>query len=116
MKRGVRTYLGVLLALMLAFTGQSMAVARGMPGAAGEVVLCTGQGPVTITVDENGQPTGKPHICPDFALSLFAFAAADPAVPLVPEGQITRLAPAMARPGASALTVDPAARGPPLRA
>lgn len=65
-----RTYLAIALALMLALTGQSMAVARAASGPAGEMVLCTGTGPALVYVDENGAPTGAPHICPDCALTL----------------------------------------------
>ncbi|MEZ5714099.1 MAG: hypothetical protein R3D85_02320 [Paracoccaceae bacterium] len=116
MKRTLRTYLGLLLAVLLAFTGQSMAVARGMPMAAGEVVLCTGQGPVTVEVDENGQPTGKTHICPDCALSLFAYAADRPVQPPRPSGRAEALRLPERPLAASAPALDPAARGPPRRA
>lgn len=68
----LRPYLGLALCLLLALTSQSMAVARGAPGPTGQVVLCTGTGPVTILVGADGQPTGAVHICPDLALGLFA--------------------------------------------
>jgi hypothetical protein len=77
-----RTYLALSLALMLALTGQSMAVARGATDAAGQMVLCTGTGPVTIFVDENGEPTSAPHICPDCALHLLAAVVIDQAGPV----------------------------------
>lgn len=70
MKTLLRTYLAIMLALMLVLTGQSMAVARGSAGPAGQMTLCTGAGPVMVYVDENGAPTGPPVICPEFALSL----------------------------------------------
>lgn len=60
----------LLLALMLALTSQSMAVARGAAAASGKIVLCTGAGPVAVYVDAQGQPTGAPHICPDSALNV----------------------------------------------
>lgn len=92
MKAILRTYLAITLALMLALTGQSMAVARGTTVPAGQVVLCTGTGPVSVYVDENGTPTGPPAFCPDCALNLLvaiampdmmALAAiAKPSVPL----------------------------------
>lgn len=113
MKRAFRSYLGILLSVMLAFTGQSMAVARGMPGPAGEVVLCTGQGAVSVTVDENGQPVGKPHICPDCAMTFFAFAAQDPVLPSRPLGSSEKLSPPCKSFQASLRKVDPVARGPP---
>ncbi len=68
----LRTYLALALSLTLVLTGSAMAQARTMTSPTGEIVLCTGTGPMVIMVDENGQPTGKPHICPDCALSLLA--------------------------------------------
>lgn len=64
--------LAALMALILALTGQTMAVARGATGPAGSMVLCTGTGPITVLVDEQGQPIGPRHICPDCSLSLFS--------------------------------------------
>lgn len=74
MKHRVRIYLALALSLMLVVTGQGMAVARGMRGPAGQMVICTGSGPVMVSVDEKGQPTGPAHICPDGALSLIQAA------------------------------------------
>jgi len=73
--------LSFTLALLIAMTSQQMAVARGMTtNAAGQVIVCTGQGVVTLTVDANGVPTDDPlgltHFCPDCALTLLAFADA----------------------------------------
>ena len=113
MKRSFRAYWGILLALMLAVTGQSMAVVRGMPGAAGQIILCTGQGVVSVSVDENGQPVERPHICPDCAMSLFAFAAQEPALPSRPLGRSETLVPLRKSFAAAARKVAPAARGPP---
>jgi len=113
MKPILRAYTGVFLALMLAFTGQSMAVARGMPNATGEIILCTGQGIVTVAIDENGQPVERPHICPDCAMSLFAYAAEEPVLPVRPLGSTEKLSPARASLAAFAHDVSPAARGPP---
>ena len=75
MKPTLRTYLAISLALMLALTGQSMAVARGSTGPAGQMVLCTGTGPVMVYVDENGAPTGPPVFCPDYAQTLLTAVA-----------------------------------------
>jgi len=66
----------VLVALLLV-TGQSMAVARGAAGPAGELVLCTGSGPVVILVDEDGAPVAPPHYCPDCVLSFLDHVAVD---------------------------------------
>lgn len=79
MHSGFRTYLALFLALLLVLTGQSMAIARGFGGPAGEMVLCTGSGPVMVYVDENGAPTKPPHYCPDGVLSLLVdMPAPDP--------------------------------------
>ena len=80
-----RPFAALALAFLLVVTAQSMAVARGMPGAAGSVVLCTGTGPVTILTDAEGQPIGPAHICPDCALALIVTlgqAEADVAHPM----------------------------------
>ena len=51
---------------------------RGMPNARGEtrmgteIVICTGYGITTVTVDEEGNPTGPVHLCPDMVLGMMA--------------------------------------------
>lgn len=64
-----RTYIALLLSLMLALTGQSMAVARGAAAATGQMVLCTGAGVMAVYIDAEGNPTSAPHICPDASLN-----------------------------------------------
>jgi len=59
----------LILAIILAFTSQTMAVARGASAATGQMVLCTGTGTVSVYTDAQGQPTGAPHFCPDCALN-----------------------------------------------
>ena len=70
----LRSYLAALLALVMVLTSQTMAVARGMELPSGEMVLCIGDGSVTVYVDADGQPVDAPHYCPDCA------AAGSPAV------------------------------------
>ncbi len=65
-----RSLIAVLLSLMLSLTGQSMAVARGASAATGQMILCTGAGPLAIYVDATGKPTSAPHICPDAGLNI----------------------------------------------
>ena len=73
--------LGLSLVVMLV-TAQAMAVARGTTrDAAGAMVLCTGSGPVTVFYDENGEPIGPSHLCPDCALSVVAGLAAPVVLP-----------------------------------
>lgn len=59
-----------LLVALMVLTSASLAVARAAPDAAGQMVLCTGSGPVVIQFDENGDPIGTPHYCPDCAMTL----------------------------------------------
>lgn len=114
MKFALRSYLAIVLALMLTLTGQSMAVARGMPNAEGEIVLCTGTGPISVLVDKDGQPVGPPHICPDCALSIFAFHEEPPVLFMRPSGRVVTLRIDTGRSGAAGGTVPAIARGPPV--
>ncbi|SLN67230.1 hypothetical protein AQS8620_03133 [Aquimixticola soesokkakensis] len=73
MIRILRPLSALALCFTLVLTASAMAQARGqMRAASGAIVLCTGTGPVTVVVDENGAPLGRIHICPDCALSLIA--------------------------------------------
>jgi len=74
---------GLLLAVVLVLTGQSMVVARGAAAATGQVEICIGADIVKVYVDRDGQPTQAPHICPDCVLS-FADVVA-PVVVLPPQ-------------------------------
>lgn len=80
-------FLSITLALLIAVTSQQMAVARGVAvDAAGSVILCTGQGPVTVVLDTQGIPIegtgGIIHFCPDCALTLIAAIDAPNTLPL----------------------------------
>ena len=103
----------LLLAAVMVLTSQSMAVARGGTGPAGQIVLCTGTGPVAVYVDDDGQPTGPPHLCPDCALHLLdAFAAPDIApAPLVAAPRKQRFV--TAAPHGETRSHTPSARDPP---
>jgi hypothetical protein len=83
----VRIYLAVMLSMVLALTGQSLAQSRGVSIAQGQMEICTGTGPVMVYVDADGQPTQAPHYCPDFALTLLsALVVADITAPRAPDG------------------------------
>ncbi len=71
MKTVYRSLTAILLSLLIIVTSGSLAIARGQPDAAGQIVLCTGYGPQTVSVDQNGQPIAPAHMCPDCALSYF---------------------------------------------
>lgn len=45
-----------------------MAVVRGAAAATGQLVLCTGTGPMVVYVDADNKPTSAPVLCPDAAL------------------------------------------------
>lgn len=69
-----------LLALVLALTSVTATVARAQAAGATEMVICSGLGITTITVDAEGNPTGPMHDCP---LCLAAMGAALlPALPV----------------------------------
>ena len=87
----MRPVLVGIIALILALTSLTMAVARGQTYVAGEVVICSGYGMVTLTVDENGQPAGPVHLCPDMVLGLIAAIATDPPALTRPEGAVVVL-------------------------
>ena len=61
-----------MLAGVIVLTAQSAALARTMPDASGQMVICTGTGPMVVLFDENGDPLETPQICPDCVMSLLA--------------------------------------------
>ncbi len=114
MTRTLRTFTALFLALILGLTSHSLAMARTMPGPSGQVELCTGTGPVTIYVDEDGQPVGRAHFCPDCALHLLGGV-------IPPDVDLQRIASCtglhiccLSHSAASAPQITAAARGPPL--
>ncbi|WP_298853406.1 hypothetical protein [uncultured Ruegeria sp.] len=86
MRPAIARFLPYILSVLLVLTGQGIAVSRGMERAVGQMVLCTGAGPVVVYKDEDGQPTAPPHYCPDYALSLMgAIAVPATSLPTAPE-------------------------------
>ena len=113
MTRVLRTYLALTLSLVLVVTGIGSAAARGMPGPAGQMVICTGHGPVMIYLDEHGEPTRAPHLCPDGALSLLQMAGDMPAPDAIrPFDRQERHSVEHLR-AASLISPEAQARGPP---
>lgn len=87
MAQANRIILSMILSCLVILTGQGVAVSRGVDRAAGQMVLCTGHGPVVVYVDDEGQPTSAPHFCPDYALALLgAVLAEQPDLPHSPGG------------------------------
>lgn len=110
----LRHILSGLLVAVIVLTGGAMASARGQAMAVGEMVLCTGTGPVSVPVDADGKPTGPPHICPDCALSLFAADLPDTAQAARPIGAAPCVFVSVNAVRTGVTPVSPNARGPPL--
>lgn len=70
MTRLTRICSALVLSFALVLTGQGMAMARGMSPAVDAIVICTGHGPVVMSVDADGNPTAPAHLCPDCAMNL----------------------------------------------
>lgn len=102
------------LVLILVLSGAGLGAARGQLRIAGTVVLCAGEAVTVLTVDVNGRPVQRTHLCPDMALSLLAAVANPPPLPLPQAGIWLRLA-AMPVPVAQPwrMAQAPRARGPP---
>lgn len=65
MARFLRIYLALTLALVVALAGHASASMKSSRDASGQMVICSGYGPVIIYVDDDGQPTKPPHFCPE---------------------------------------------------
>lgn len=61
----LRLTLSALAALALILTGSAAMQMRAAPAPLGQMVICTGQGAITVPMDAEGQPTGARHPCPD---------------------------------------------------
>lgn len=68
------------LALIVALSSVTMAVARHQPRALGTVSLCTATGVVALALDAKGRPAGPMLPCPDCTPALHALADAAPMI------------------------------------
>jgi hypothetical protein len=106
----IRTYLTLMLALVMVLTTQTMSNARHASMPVGEMVLCIGSQAITVYYDEDGQPVDPPQYCPDCNASIVALTQPDFAPNLRPLGKgavlriergrliaVTRIIPASAR-------------------
>lgn len=110
----VRVLTALCLSLTLALSGVTLARAHG--GAAGlhQVVICSGAGIVTLTLDARGNPAGPPLPCPDCIAGLAAALpqqAAAPAERLQPAARLV-LPTAVSRTATTPHVRQ--ARGPPV--
>ncbi len=86
-----RIFTGWLLALVLALTSVSASVARAQAAAATDIVICSGYGIVTVTVDENGNPAGPVHDCPFCLAAMGAALLSEPTALVRPQSRGVRL-------------------------
>lgn len=104
-----------LLAFVLLITSQQMAMARGeLRTVSGEVILCQGGVAVTVQVDDQGQPVGPVHFCPDCVISFFVdLPLADVSCSRGLGRAEAVILPTFTR-NISAEQATPSARGPPI--
>lgn len=80
----IRVHMSAFLIVLMLFTGQALAMARGMPLSVGTMEICSGQHTVIVAIDANGEPTHAQHHCLD--CTLLALGLADTNVgPAAPE-------------------------------
>jgi len=114
--RRLHPLFGFALALMLAISSMGMAVTRGQAASDKDLVICSGAGMMTVTLDNKGNPVAPTHPCP-YCLAGHAPALLPDAVSLpARERGLVTYAPTPV-PGVIALSSPPAlARGPPFGA
>lgn len=108
-----------LLALLLIVSSITMAVARGQMASGSEMVICSGFGEISVTLDADGNPvTSVPqstaYPCPDCLCGLTAALRADPPaiMRLAITGRPQKIAASRAAVSQDLLPAQ--ARGPPL--
>lgn len=110
----LRYSLAMVLAALVALTGLALASERGMSRVAGQIVLCTGHGPLAVWVDANGQPVDKIALCPDQTASLLgALHLPEPETDFAPAARLIHVA-AAGVPLASRVRIEPRGRSPPV--
>jgi hypothetical protein len=108
----------IWLCLALVAGSVTMAVARSQSAAfdgSRTIVICTGYGVTTITLDADGNPTGPVHPCPDCLAGLAACIV--PGLTLLPApvgGTSAVVLPRQTRPAPLSPLLLPPARGPPV--
>jgi len=81
-----RSYLTLFLVLAVTLTAHSAGALQGVRDATGQIVICSGSGPLVIYVDSDGQPARAPHDCPDcITLGMDALAPSQRPQHVVPE-------------------------------
>ncbi len=112
--RALRPFAFLVLALTLAVSSITAAMAHGQVRVGTELVICTGAGLQTIVLDADGNPAGPPHVCPDCTQAFVLALNAAPVFPARPATRVERVARADG-PAPHTRTRDiPRARGPPV--
>ena len=78
MNRLLNPATALLLALMLAMTSVSMAVARGGMSMNGAMILCIDAGQQVVPLGPDGQPIEVSHACPDCIIGALALTEPQP--------------------------------------
>lgn len=111
-----RPLASLLLALIVALTSVTSAVARVQPPG-NQIVICSGVGVITITVDDQGNPTGSPlgpvHPCPDCVAAFGPALLMSPVLPVRPLSRSVALDVPEVLQGTGGAAPQPMARGPP---
>lgn len=117
MLRWLKPFCLIWLCLVLATGSVTMAVARGQSAAlagGGVIVICTGYGVTSITVDADGNPVGPVHPCPDCLAGLAAYISPAPATLPALTSRVS-VVQSLPRPSFAVRSIGrtPPARGPP---
>ncbi len=101
------------MAIVLAFTGVTLASARGEdPVIGAELVICSGTTLTTIIIGPDGKPVEKSEPCPD-GNAVFAATFSVPAQPAPVARLLMVLGVPEMRAGMARHELAPSARGPP---
>jgi len=104
----------LFLSLTLALAGYGMAAARGQSqDINAQMVICTGVGITTISIDADGNPVESTHLCPD-AMSIFVADFSTVEILANQKRLQWQISLPQSIPAISAETLTPSARGPPL--
>lgn len=114
-RSAARVLTGFLLALTLAVSSITLALARGQSHGLHQVVICAGAGLATVTLDADGNPAGPPLPCADCIAGMVAALPAPDAGAANAPRAARRLGLRPDRPRADRTSLARGARAPPSR-
>lgn len=109
-----RQLLTLVLVSLLGMTNVAMAVGQMNAAASGEMVICVGNGHITVEMDADGQPVKRKTVCPD-CVTTVAFTALHTAR-IPPSSDVftaTIYFAGTSQPAHTIATIAPPARAPP---